>query len=41
MNEHTKEFKPYVPTDTIIPEFTLRAVLLGAILGLLFSAVTV
>ncbi|MBN2136111.1 MAG: oligopeptide transporter, OPT family [Acidobacteria bacterium] len=34
-------FKPYIPADKIIPEFTIRAVLVGAIFGLIFSAVTV
>ncbi|HYH45006.1 MAG TPA: OPT/YSL family transporter, partial [Thermoanaerobaculia bacterium] len=35
------EFKPYVPADQEIPEFTLKAVILGAIFGILFGAVTV
>jgi putative OPT family oligopeptide transporter len=34
-------FKPYVPDDTIIPEFTWRAVILGMIFGVIFGAVTV
>jgi putative OPT family oligopeptide transporter len=34
-------FKPFVPSSSIIPEFTLRAVLLGAILGIVFGAVSV
>jgi putative OPT family oligopeptide transporter len=33
--------KPYVPPSTILPEFTLRAVLLGVIFGLIFGASTV
>jgi uncharacterized oligopeptide transporter (OPT) family protein len=41
MNDEKKEFKPYVPADTLLPELTLRAVILGALLGLIFSAVTV
>ncbi|MDZ7859062.1 MAG: oligopeptide transporter, OPT family [Candidatus Krumholzibacteriota bacterium] len=41
MNEKQQEFKPYIPADKNLPEFTLRAVLLGVVLGLLFSAVTV
>lgn len=41
MNETSKEFKPYVSADQFLPEFTWRAVILGALLGLLFSAVTV
>jgi putative OPT family oligopeptide transporter len=35
------EFKPYVPANTVIPEFTLRAVILGMMFGLIFGAVTV
>lgn len=41
MADETKEFKPYVPAESRMPEFTLRAVILGALLGLVFSAVTV
>ena len=37
----TTAFKPYIPAEKIIPEFTLRAVLIGTIFGLIFSAVTV
>jgi len=35
------EFKPFVPADSNAPEFTFRAVLLGAIFGIIFGAVTV
>jgi len=35
------EFKPFIPADQNPPEFTFRAVLLGAIFGLIFGAVTV
>ncbi|HWM92347.1 MAG TPA: oligopeptide transporter, OPT family [Thermoanaerobaculia bacterium] len=35
------EFKPYIPADQEIPEFTLKAVILGAIFGIIFGAVTV
>ncbi len=35
------EFRPYVPAETILPEFTLRAILLGILAGLFFGAVTV
>jgi putative OPT family oligopeptide transporter len=34
-------FTPYVPADQAPPEFTARAVLLGAVFGLLFGASTV
>lgn len=36
-----KEFTPYVPTTENRPEFTVRAVLFGAIFGVIFGAVTV
>ena len=36
-----QEFRPYVPSESIVPELTLRAVILGAILGIIFGAVTV
>jgi putative OPT family oligopeptide transporter len=35
------EFKPYVPADTNLPEFTPRAVILGILFGIVFGAVTV
>jgi putative OPT family oligopeptide transporter len=35
------EFHPYVSPETIEPEFTLRAILLGILAGLFFGAVTV
>jgi putative OPT family oligopeptide transporter len=34
-------FKPYIPDDTVIPEFTWRAVILGMVFGIIFGAVTV
>ncbi|MBI1940474.1 MAG: OPT/YSL family transporter, partial [Acidobacteria bacterium] len=34
-------FQPFVPADAVVPEFTLRAVMLGALLGIIFGAVTV
>ena len=34
-------FRPYVPDDVMIPEFTLRAVLFGMLFGIIFGAVTV
>src|SRR6267378_579827 len=33
-------FQPFVPAETVIPEFTLKAVVLGAIFGLIFGAAT-
>lgn len=35
------EFKPYVPPETSIPELTIRALFLGAVLGLVFGAASV
>jgi len=34
-------FKPYIPADTVIAEFTLRSIILGAIFGVIFGASTV
>jgi putative OPT family oligopeptide transporter len=38
---HPTEFRPYVPAEKEPLEFTLRAVVLGALLGIVFGAVTV
>lgn len=35
------DFKPYVPDETVLPEFTLRAGVFGVIFGIIFGAVTV
>jgi putative OPT family oligopeptide transporter len=35
------KFQPYVPASEHRPEFTLRAILFGAIFGIIFGAVTV
>jgi putative OPT family oligopeptide transporter len=37
-SEPPAKFEPYIPASTIIPEFTFRAVLTGAILGMVFGA---
>jgi putative OPT family oligopeptide transporter len=34
-------FKPYIAADQNLPEFTIRAVLLGCLFGIIFGAVTV
>ncbi|MFM6954402.1 MAG: OPT family oligopeptide transporter [Sphingobacteriaceae bacterium] len=36
-----KEFKPYVPADTKMAEFTVKSILLGALFGVIFGAATV
>ena len=35
------QFKPYIPDSANVPEFTVRAVVLGMVFGLIFGAVTV
>ena len=37
----TAAFKPYVPASQLLPEFTTKAIILGAIFGLIFGASTV
>ena len=34
-------FRPYVPDDKVLPEFTPRAVIFGMLFGIIFGAVTV
>ena len=34
-------FKPYVPAEAALPEFTFRAILFGCIFGIIFGGVTV
>ncbi|HEY9431036.1 MAG TPA: oligopeptide transporter, OPT family [Blastocatellia bacterium] len=36
-----KKFKPYVPDEQIVPEFSLKAIVLGAVFGIIFGAATV
>ncbi|MDQ3142978.1 MAG: oligopeptide transporter, OPT family [Bacteroidota bacterium] len=40
-NTHIKEFKPYVDPQVVMPEFTLKAISLGVLFGILFGASTV
>ena len=37
MNEE-KEFKPFVPADKVMPEFTVTSIILGIILAIVFGA---
>src|SRR5262249_59301713 len=36
-----KKFKPYVPDEQVMPEFSIKAIVLGAIFGIIFGAATV
>jgi len=36
-----QDFRPYVPADQTIPEFTPKAIIVGAFFGILFGAATV
>ncbi len=40
-NNDSKEFKPYISPKDFIPEFTLKAVVLGAVFGVIFGAASV
>ena len=35
---NNKEFKPYIPADRIVPEFTITSVLIGCLLAIVFGA---
>lgn len=37
----SKEFKPFIPASENVPEFTIKAIVLGAIFGIIFGAATV
>src|SRR2546429_6097417 len=39
--DEVAEFKPYVPDNARVPEFTPKAVITGAVFGLIFGASTV
>lgn len=39
--EENKAFKPYIAASDFVPEFTLKAVILGSIFGIIFGAATV
>ena len=42
MDENNKSsFHPFVPAETVIAEFSLKAIILGALFGLIFCAATV
>lgn len=33
MDNNKKEFKPYIPADKVVPEFTVTALLIGILLS--------
>lgn len=41
MENQQQDFKPYISAKDFIPEFTLKAILLGSFFGVLFGAATV
>lgn len=41
MAEKPADFKPYIPSENRIPEFTIKAILIGALFGIIFGASTV
>ena len=38
MDNNKKDFKPYIPADTVVPEFTVTALLIGILLAIVFGA---
>ncbi|HEX9656230.1 MAG TPA: oligopeptide transporter, OPT family [Bacteroidota bacterium] len=41
MADSSKEFKPFIPALQVIPEFSPKAIVLGALFGIIFGAATV
>ena len=41
MPEPAKQFQPFIPASQTVPEFSLKAIVLGAIFGIIFGAATV
>lgn len=41
MTAPAKQFQPFVPASQTVPEFSLKAIILGAIFGIIFGAATV
>ena len=39
MSNKNSDFKPYIPADRVVPEFTVTSVLIGIILAIVFGAV--
>jgi len=41
MADNSKKFEPFIPSSQVIPEFSGKAIVLGAIFGVIFGAATV
>src|ERR1700681_3537991 len=41
MTETGPDFRPYIPSEREVPEFTVKAVILGIVFGIIFGAATV
>ena len=37
MDNNKKEFKPYIPADKVVPEFTVTALLIGILLAIVLT----
>ena len=35
--DNKKEFKPFIPADKVMPEFTVASVIIGLILAVIFG----
>ena len=38
MSNKNSDFKPYIPADRVVPEFTVTSVLIGILLAIVFGA---
>lgn len=38
MKNQSEKFKPYIPADKVVPEFTALSIILGVVLAIVFGA---
>ena len=38
MSDNKNNFKPYIPADRVVPEFTVTSLLIGILLAIVFGA---
>ena len=38
MSNNKNDFKPYIPADSVVPEFTVTSILIGIFLAIVFGA---